>query len=216
MIGSWFAKDARGIRQDIRVYARAQSGEERLHLDLRGDDPAAELWRLVGLGAPVLDEQATWVVLADPEGNEFDLWRQPSPDWRRLIGANQTWEPVPHVAGKTATAHSRTCQLSLVVTPGTCAALPATFSTLVRMSHGWQAIAVVTGVFREPYSRMLRCSCCGRWTVEQILLDGQPRLKVCVVGSPVGYCRTIFEVRQHLESAVFQALEPEPEDGGCE
>jgi hypothetical protein len=47
----------------------------RLHLDLRGDDPAAELRRLVGLGARVLHEHATWMVLADPEGNEFDLWR---------------------------------------------------------------------------------------------------------------------------------------------
>jgi len=55
-----------------------------------------------------------------------------------------------------------------------------------------------------------------RWTVEQILLDGQPRLKVCIVGSPVAYCRTIFEVREHLQPAVFEALEPEPEDDGCE
>lgn len=49
--------------------------KNRLHLDLRADSPAAELRRLMGLGARVVDEQATWVVLADPEGNEFDLWR---------------------------------------------------------------------------------------------------------------------------------------------
>ena len=49
--------------------------KNRLHLDLQVDDPAAELRRLVGLGARVLDEQADWMVLADPEGNEFCLER---------------------------------------------------------------------------------------------------------------------------------------------
>ncbi|HVB43119.1 MAG TPA: VOC family protein [Streptosporangiaceae bacterium] len=52
--------------------------KNRIHLDLipPGDDQAAELARLVGLGASVLDGQPAevpWVVLADPEGNEFCL-----------------------------------------------------------------------------------------------------------------------------------------------
>jgi catechol 2,3-dioxygenase-like lactoylglutathione lyase family enzyme len=50
----------------------------RLHLDLipPGGDPQQQLTRLVGLGATVLDSQprgAGWLILADPEGNEFCL-----------------------------------------------------------------------------------------------------------------------------------------------
>jgi catechol 2,3-dioxygenase-like lactoylglutathione lyase family enzyme len=52
--------------------------KNRLHLDLipPGDDPQRELARLTGLGATVLDDQppgAGWLILADPEGNEFCL-----------------------------------------------------------------------------------------------------------------------------------------------
>lgn len=46
----------------------------RLHLDFRPDDRDAEVERLLGLGATRADvEQGeqTWIVLADPEGNEF-------------------------------------------------------------------------------------------------------------------------------------------------
>src|SRR4051812_34194667 len=48
--------------------------KNRLHLDLRGDDRDAEVDRLLGLGAVRADVgqgEETWVVLADPEGNEF-------------------------------------------------------------------------------------------------------------------------------------------------
>jgi hypothetical protein len=45
--------------------------KNRLHLDLRADDPAAEVIRLVGLGARVTSEQDRLTVLEDPEGNEF-------------------------------------------------------------------------------------------------------------------------------------------------
>jgi hypothetical protein len=47
--------------------------KNRLHLDLRADDPAAEVIRLVGLGARVTSEQDGLTVLEDPEGNEFCL-----------------------------------------------------------------------------------------------------------------------------------------------
>jgi hypothetical protein len=52
--------------------------KNRVHLDLIPPDhgQAVELKRLVGLGARVLDSQPPdvgWVVLADPEGNEFCL-----------------------------------------------------------------------------------------------------------------------------------------------
>ena len=52
-----------------------KAGKNRLHLDLApvGRTQDEEVIRLVGLGATVLDEADgfPWVVLADPEGNEF-------------------------------------------------------------------------------------------------------------------------------------------------
>ena len=48
--------------------------KNRLHLDLRPDDQAAEVARLEGLGARRTDigqRDVSWVVMADPEGNEF-------------------------------------------------------------------------------------------------------------------------------------------------
>ena len=48
--------------------------KNRLHLDLRPDDQEAEVERLVDMGARPIDigqGQVGWVVLADPEGNEF-------------------------------------------------------------------------------------------------------------------------------------------------
>jgi hypothetical protein len=53
-------------------------GKNRLHLDVRPDDQRAEVERLVGLGARRVDigqGEQTWVVLADPEGNEFCVLR---------------------------------------------------------------------------------------------------------------------------------------------
>ena len=52
--------------------------KNRVHLDLRapaGTDQRAEGDRLVALGASLLDEAPDhpWIVLADPEGNEFCL-----------------------------------------------------------------------------------------------------------------------------------------------
>ena len=53
--------------------------KNRLHLDLRPSDQAAEVERLTGLGATHVDvgqsSDVTWVVLADPEGNEFCVLR---------------------------------------------------------------------------------------------------------------------------------------------
>jgi predicted enzyme related to lactoylglutathione lyase len=49
--------------------------KNRLHLDLRPLDQRAEVERLAALGATRVQvgqpADATWVVLADPEGNEF-------------------------------------------------------------------------------------------------------------------------------------------------
>jgi Glyoxalase-like domain len=48
--------------------------KNRLHLDFRPDDRDAEVTRLLALGATRADVgqgEESWVVLADPEGNEF-------------------------------------------------------------------------------------------------------------------------------------------------
>ncbi|MEU8270427.1 VOC family protein [Sphaerisporangium sp. NPDC049002] len=47
--------------------------KNRIHLDLACDDLDAELRRLVALGARVVTTEEHWVVLTDPEGNEFCL-----------------------------------------------------------------------------------------------------------------------------------------------
>jgi len=56
-------------------------GKNRLHLDLRPLDQAAEVARREALGAIKIEigqsdyEETTWVVMADPEGNEFCVLR---------------------------------------------------------------------------------------------------------------------------------------------
>jgi hypothetical protein len=48
--------------------------KNRIHIDLRPDDQAAEVERLISLGASRVEigqGDVSWVVLADPEGNEF-------------------------------------------------------------------------------------------------------------------------------------------------
>lgn len=48
--------------------------KNRIHFDFTPDDQDAEVERLVGLGARRIDigqGEQCWVVLADPEGNEF-------------------------------------------------------------------------------------------------------------------------------------------------
>ncbi|MFZ3568800.1 VOC family protein [Streptomyces sp. BH097] len=57
----------------------AKSGKNRLHIDVHAESGqrAAEAERLTGLGARVLNEVKAqggeWLLMADPEGNEFCL-----------------------------------------------------------------------------------------------------------------------------------------------
>ena len=68
-----------GVAPDL-LFLRVPEGKtvkNRLHFDLRPDDRDAEVERLLRLGAVKVDigqegaADVTWVVLADPEGNEF-------------------------------------------------------------------------------------------------------------------------------------------------
>ena len=57
--------------------------KNRLHLDLRPKDQAAEVARLEALGARRVDVgqgDVSWVVLADPDGNEFDVLKPLDPE----------------------------------------------------------------------------------------------------------------------------------------
>ena len=56
--------------------------KNRLHLDFRPDDRDAEVERLLALGATRADVgqgDESWIVLADPEGNEFCVLGSRSP-----------------------------------------------------------------------------------------------------------------------------------------
>ena len=73
--------------------------KNRLHLDLRPADQGAEVARLQALGArqvSIGQGDVSWVVMADPGGNEFDVLQPLTPDelppghdalGRRIAGA---------------------------------------------------------------------------------------------------------------------------------
>ncbi|HEV7646953.1 MAG TPA: VOC family protein [Actinophytocola sp.] len=76
------APDERGVRHILfsRVDAPA-AGRSRMHVDLASRTPEAEVARLRTLGATLVDPPGVWregngtrwIVLRDPEGNEFCL-----------------------------------------------------------------------------------------------------------------------------------------------
>jgi hypothetical protein len=61
-----------------------KSVKNRLHFDLRPVDQQSQVQRLVDLGARRVDvgqaDDVSWVVLADPEGNEFCVLAPLPPD----------------------------------------------------------------------------------------------------------------------------------------
>ena len=63
----------------LQPCAGPKQGKNRDHLDLRAPDQAAEVERVLKLGATRVDVGQTgeepFVVLADPEGNEFCILR---------------------------------------------------------------------------------------------------------------------------------------------
>ena len=73
-----------GVAPDL-LFLRVPEGKvvkNRLHLDLRPGDQAAEVARLEALGARrvnVGQGEVSWMVMADPDGNEFDVLRPLTP-----------------------------------------------------------------------------------------------------------------------------------------
>ncbi len=70
-----------GVAPDLLFLRVPESkqAKNRLHLDLRPGDQAAEVARLEALGARRVSvgqgDEVSWVVLADPEGNELCVLR---------------------------------------------------------------------------------------------------------------------------------------------
>lgn len=72
------AKDGTRLRMAMFPVNEPKAGKNRLHFDLRPDDQDAEVRRLERLGASRVDigqGDVPWVVMADPEGNEFCVLR---------------------------------------------------------------------------------------------------------------------------------------------
>ena len=72
------------IRLLFLTVPEAKTIKNRIHLDVHANDgdQAAEVERLIGLGATHADvgqRDVDWVVLADPEGNEFCVLAGPPP-----------------------------------------------------------------------------------------------------------------------------------------
>jgi predicted enzyme related to lactoylglutathione lyase len=71
--------DGSGPTMDVLAVPDSKTVKNRIHFDLRADGTtqSEELERLLALGARRVDvgqgPEVTWVVLADPEGNEFCL-----------------------------------------------------------------------------------------------------------------------------------------------
>ena len=72
------ASDGSGCRLGLMPSHSEKTAKNRVHFDLRPEDQQAEVHRLEALGARRIDigqTDVTWVVMADPEGNEFCVLR---------------------------------------------------------------------------------------------------------------------------------------------
>jgi hypothetical protein len=66
-----------GTRMFFQLVPEPKVAKNRLHFDLATPDADAEAARIVGLGGRVVAEYEWWITMADPEGNEFCVMRQP-------------------------------------------------------------------------------------------------------------------------------------------
>jgi len=72
--GEWFLRSPDGPDWLFLPVPEGKSVKNRIHFDFTPADQQAEVDRLIALGARHVDigqGEQTWVVLADPEGNEF-------------------------------------------------------------------------------------------------------------------------------------------------
>ncbi|MBO2456873.1 VOC family protein [Actinomadura violacea] len=71
--GTTYLEDANksGVGLSLQAVPERRDGKNRLHLDLVTDDLAGEVDRIRAAGASEVRRFDGWVVLADPEGNQF-------------------------------------------------------------------------------------------------------------------------------------------------
>jgi predicted enzyme related to lactoylglutathione lyase len=73
-----------GLTVSLQEVPEPRVGKNRVHLDLEASDRAAEVARLVKLGATKVREHTysgyAWTVLEDPEGNVFCVSGPPVPE----------------------------------------------------------------------------------------------------------------------------------------
>ena len=82
-----YSPDNTGVRIIFLPVPEQKSVKNRVHLDIRSGDSTreAEVQRLVNLGAKEIETRsartdlwsATWIVMQDPEGNEFCVSGEP-------------------------------------------------------------------------------------------------------------------------------------------
>jgi hypothetical protein len=81
--GDWWLEPGRDSPDILfQEVPESKAVKNRLHLDFRPDDQQREVERLIGLGAHAKDigqGEVTWVVMADPEDNEFCVLRATPP-----------------------------------------------------------------------------------------------------------------------------------------
>jgi catechol 2,3-dioxygenase-like lactoylglutathione lyase family enzyme len=72
-----------GLTVSLQEVPEPRVGKNRVHLDLEATDRAAEVARLIDLGAVAVREHTysgyAWTVLEDPEGNVFCVSGPPAP-----------------------------------------------------------------------------------------------------------------------------------------
>lgn len=100
----WVVEPPAGSREDCVVadllfikVPEPKQGKNRLHLDLRPEHQSTEVARLERLGATRVDvgqgDDRSWIVMADPEGNEFCVVEAFPPQvraqWRQRYEAYQ-------------------------------------------------------------------------------------------------------------------------------
>lgn len=81
--------DGFGVEILLQCTTDTKHGKNRLHLDLRTRDLAAEVRRVTELGAtrqtaePIEENGWTWHILEDPDGNELCVVQPPPDYWPR-------------------------------------------------------------------------------------------------------------------------------------
>jgi predicted enzyme related to lactoylglutathione lyase len=84
--------DGEGVEILLQRVPDEKKAKTPVHLDLRTRDLAAEVERMLRLGATQVSEQPfaehgwRWQVLADPDGNEFCVLQPPDRYWQETPG----------------------------------------------------------------------------------------------------------------------------------